>query len=69
MISLFFKEKVVYGNLLYYPDCDATRNLALLSKRKTFDYDSLILLANTYCFNVKLNLGYKQFANFTDPAN
>ena len=56
MITLFFKKKTVYGKELFYPDCDATRNLAILAGRKTFDLNSLKLLQSTYCFQVQLNV-------------
>lgn len=55
MITLYFIHKSVYGNNLYYPDCDATRNIATLAKRKTFDIEALRLLRKTYCFDVKIN--------------
>ena len=55
MITLYFIQKSIYGNDLYYPDCDATRNIATISKRKTFDIDALRLLKKTYCFDVKIN--------------
>jgi len=55
MITLFFIKKTVYGNDLYYPDCEATKNLAKLAKRKSFDLQSVKLLATTYCFDCQLN--------------
>jgi intergrase/recombinase len=45
MITLYFIKKTVYGNDLYYPDCEATKNLAKLAKRKSFDLQSVKLLA------------------------
>ena len=55
MTRLFFTPKTVYGQTLFYPDCEATRNLATLAKRKSFDEVSLSLLNKTYCFEVVVN--------------
>lgn len=55
MTTLFFTKKTVYGKDLFYPDCEATKNLAILANRKTFDLNSLKLLKSTYCFDVQLN--------------
>lgn len=55
MTRLFFTPKTVYGQTLFYPDCEGTRSLAILAKRKTFDEVSLSLLSKTYCFEVVIN--------------
>lgn len=56
MITLYFTKKNVYGNDLFYPDCEATKNLANLAKRKSFDLQSVQLLQSTYCFDCQLNV-------------
>ena len=56
MITLCFIKKTVYGKDLFYPDCEATENLAVIAKRKTFDLEALRLLKNTYCFDVKVEV-------------
>ena len=55
MITLYFIKKTVYGKDLFYPDCEATKNLAKLAKRKSFDLQSVKLLQTTYCFECQLN--------------
>tara|TARA_R100000773_G_scaffold34938_1_gene29929 strand:+ start:412 stop:633 length:222 start_codon:yes stop_codon:yes gene_type:complete len=55
MTKLFFTPKTVYGQTLFYPDCEGTRSLAILAKRKTFDEAALSLLSKTYCFEVVIN--------------
>jgi len=58
MITLCFIKKTVYGKDLFYPDCEATENLAVISKRKTFDLEALRLLKSTYCFDVKVEVSF-----------
>ena len=53
MTTLYFERKNIFGNTLYYPDCDATRTLAKISNRKTFDARQVRLLNETYCFKVE----------------
>lgn len=56
MTTLYFIKRTVYGKDLFYPDCEATKNLAILAGRKTFDLNSLKLLQSTYCFEVQLTV-------------